>query len=206
MLSTLLSEWHTWFTSLLLVLVTAAAATSRLPDGTVRAYLTAELAGTIVLETSRHLSIGFDTDYYRVLYCLALLPIRVLACMVAARQSRWMSAGALPFALGLLYFSTRGFRPTIDQWISIVDGVVVTSAGLGLAFSAAFSSCRRVYATLTILWMLLGIFDFGFALQPYGRWRDLNDSLLPVMVIGAFGWIAFSARSGRSVPSVASHR
>ena len=105
-----------------------------------------------------------------------------------------MALGALPFAAGLLYLATRGISPTADQWIAIIDGVIITAAGLGLAFSAAFSPNRRVYATLTILWMLLGLFDFGYALQPYGMWRELNDSLLPVMVIGGFGWIGIKQR------------
>ena len=146
-----------------------------------------------MLETARHLSLGFDTDAYRVLYCLTLLPIRWLACTIAWYESRMMALGALPFAAGLVYLATRGFSPSVDQWISIVDGVVITTAGLALAFSAAFSTHRHIYATLTILWMFLGLFDFGYALQPYGRWRDLNDTLLPVMVIGAFGWIGFRA-------------
>ena len=164
---------------------------SPLPTRTLRLYFIAELVGTLVLETSRHLSIGFDSNTYRVLYCLTLAPIRLLACTVAWKESGRMALGALPFAAGLLYLATRGMVPTVDQWIAIADGVIITAAGLGLAFSAAFSPHRWVYATLTILWMLLGLFDFGYALQPYGRWRDLNDTLLPVMVIGAFGWIGF---------------
>jgi len=164
---------------------------SPLPTRTLRLYFIAELVGTLVLETSRHLSIGFDSNTYRVLYCLTLAPIRLLACTVAWKESGKMALGALPFAAGLLYLATRGMVPTVDQWIAIADGVIITAAGLGLAFSAAFSPHRWVYATLTILWMLLGLFDFGYALQPYGQWRDLNDTLLPVMVIGAFGWIGF---------------
>ena len=166
----------------------------RLPSWTVRAYFAAELAGTVVLESARHWPLGFDTDGYRILYCLALLPIRFLACLIAWRESRWMSVAAIPLSLGLLYCATHGIHPSVDQWISILDGVVVTSAGLGLAFSAAFSPDRNVYATLTILWMMLGLFDFGYALQPFGRWTELNDSLLPVTVIGAFGWIVFSVK------------
>ena len=153
-----------------------------------------------MLETSRHLSIGFDSNAYRVLYCLMLLPIRVLACTIAWQESKRMALGAIPFALGLTYLATRGMTPTVDQWIVIADGVIITAAGLGLAFTAAFSPHRRIFATLTILWMLLGLFDFGYALQPYGRWRELNDSLLPVMVIGAFGWIALIS-AGRRIAS-----
>ena len=144
-----------------------------------------------MLEAARHWPLGFETEGYRILYCLMVLPIRLLACTISWQESRRMALTAIPFGFGLLYFATRGITPTVDQWISIIDGAVVSSAGLGLAFSAAFSPYRRVFATLTILWMLLGLFDFGYALQPYGRWRELNDSLLPVMVIGAFGWITF---------------
>jgi len=187
----------TWAVSCLLLLTTALAATSPLPTRTLRLYFIAELAGTLVLETVRHLSIGFDTNAYRVIYCLTLVPIRILACSIAWYESKRMALAAIPFAIGLLYLATKGISPTVDQWIVIVDGVVITAAGLALAFSAAFSPFTRIYATLTILWMLLGLFDFGYALQPYGRWRELNDSLLPVMVIGAFGWIAFSKVAGK---------
>jgi hypothetical protein len=179
-------------------MTTALAATSPLPTRTLRLYFIAELAGTLVLETVRHLSVSTDTDLYRIVYCLALLPIRLLACMVAWQESRGMSYGAIPLAAGLLYFAMRGTAPTVDQWIAIADGVVITTAGLALAFSAAFSRYRSIYATLAILWMLLGLFDFGYALQPFDRWSELNDSLLPMMVIGSFGWIAFRS-AGRTV-------
>ena len=198
---TWLQEWSTWFTSCLLVLVTLTATISpKLPSWTVRIYFAAELVATVVLETARHLPIAFDTDGYRILYCIMLTPVRLLACTIAWRESRWMALAGIPLGMGLLRFAVHGITTTLDQWILITDGVIVTSAGLGLAFSAAFSPYRHVYATLTILWMLLGLFDFGYALQPYGRWRELNDSLLPVMVIGAFGWITFKA-GGRRIAS-----
>lgn len=188
------------------MLTTAAATISNLQSSLVRVYLAAELAGTLALEAARYWPLDFDGHAYQVLYCVALLPIRILACVIAWRQSRWMSLAALPFAAGLLYLATQGFHPSLSQWIAILDGVIVTSAGLALAFTAAFSPNARIYGTLTILWMLLGLFDFGYALQPYGKWSELNDSLLPVIVIGAFGWIAFSARSAQSVQRAASHR
>lgn len=175
------------------------AAASPLPNQVVRAYFVAELAGTIVLETAALCLVPLTEDFYRILYCCVLLPIRLLACVVAARASSWAALTAVPFAAILLWMGLAGIagQPSTDQWICLLDGVIVTGAGLAAAFMAPFGYHRNLYATLAILWMLLGVFDFGYALQPYGKWRELNDSLLPAMVIGAFGWIAMSGWSAR---------
>jgi len=181
---------------------------SPLPTRTLRLYFIAELVATVVLETVRHVpEFSWNDNWYRVLYCACLIPVRLLACIVAARTSSWASLTAIPFAGTLLWLSLKGTgSPDIDQWICLLDGVIVTAAGLAVALTAPFSYHRNLYGTLAVLWMMLGIFDFGYAMQPYGKWRELNDSLLPVMVIGAFGWIAMSQwsvrwRAGRRYPS-----
>ena len=179
------------------MLAVSLAAASPLPTKTLRAYFLAELAGTLILESARH-TVSFDSDTYRILYCLALLPVRLLAYMIAFKTSKWLSLVCIPFAGILLWIALRGVgEPTLDQWIIIADGVAVTVAGMALTFTAPFTLHRNVYGTLAILWMLLGLFDFGYVLQPYGKWQELNDSLLPVMVIGAFGWIGITGWSKR---------
>ena len=149
------------------------AATSPLPNRLVRAYFFAELASAIVIETSVFYQVPVDSDFYRILYCSMMLPVRVLAWVVAIDQTRWASLTAVPFAGILLWMGVNGIAgaPSVDQWICLVDGVVVTAAGLALALTAPFSYYRNLYGTLAILWMLLGIFDFGYTLQPYGKWR-----------------------------------
>jgi len=174
------------------------AALSPLPTRTLRLYFIAELVATAILESVRHVpEFSWSDNWYRVLYCLCLAPVRLLACIVAARTSSWASLTVVPFAGILLWMGIRGIAgpPSADQWICLLDGVIVTAAGLGLALTAPFTYHRNLYGTLAVLWMLLGIFDFGYTLQPYGKWRELNDSLLPVMVIGAFGWIGLSGWS-----------
>jgi hypothetical protein len=141
-------------------------------------------------------TISFDSDTYRVLYCVALVPVRILACLIVFRTSKWISISMLPYAAAMTWIALRGPGVvTVDQWIVIMDGVLVASAGIALAPIAPFIRDRSVYGTLAVLWMLLGLFDFGYALQPYGKWSELNDSLLPVMVIGAFGWIGVTGWS-----------
>jgi nitric oxide reductase large subunit len=106
-----------------------------------------------------------------------------------------MSVMMLPYAAALMWIALKDYGTvSVDQWILIMDGVLITSAGMTLAPAAPFIKSRTVYGTLAVLWMLLGLFDFGYVLQPYGKWAELNDSLLPVMVIGAFGWIALKTR------------
>jgi hypothetical protein len=192
-----LSEWSPYFTSLLLVLTVSLAATSPLPTKLIRNYFVAEFVGTVILEVCRH-TVAFDSNLYRVLYCLALFPVRLLACIVAIKTSKWISIVMVPYAAALMWVALLEPISTIDQWIIIVDGVLVTYAGLSLCVIAPFIENKNIYGTLAILWVLLGLFDFGYVLQPYGKWAELNDSLLPVMVIGAFGWIALQTRvSGR---------
>jgi len=178
------------------VLAVSLAAASPLPTRLLRAYFIAELVGTLLLESVRYFT-AFDTDLYRVLYCCALLPIRLLACTVTVKTSKWMSIVMIPYAAALMWVALNGIHGTVnvDQWILVVDGIMVASAGMVLAPVALHHEDRTVYGTLAILWMMLGLFDFGYVLQPFGMWRELNNSLLPVMVIGSFGWIAITTRA-----------
>ena len=176
----------------------AVAATSPLPSRILRAYFIAEVASGVVLEAARYVpGFDWDADWYRWLYCGALLPVRMLACAIAVLQTRWPSLTVIPFAGVLLWLSVRGIYgpPSATQWILLVDGTIFMAAALGLALTAPFSYHWKIYCTLVFLWVFVAIFDFGYILQPYGKWRELNDSLLPVMVIGAFGWIGLSGWS-----------
>src|SRR4029077_7855523 len=195
---TLSPELSTWLVSSLLLVAAGLAAARPLPSSLGTTYFLVEFAASLGLAlTLRFVTI--DSEIYGVLFCWSLLAVRALACVLAAQHTRWPALTAVPFAGILLWMGINGIAgaPTVDQWICLFDGVIVTAAGLALALTAPFSYHRNLYGTLAMLWMFLGIFDFGYALQPYGKWRELNDSLLPVMVIGAFGWIAMSQWSVR---------
>ena len=176
------------------MLAVSLAATSPLPTRLIRLYFAAELAGNILLEVCRY-TVPFETDLYRILFCAATLPIRIIACMIVFKTSKWISVTMIPYAVAMLFVALHKLETiTVDQWILILDGVVITYAGLSLAVITPFIKNRAVYGTLTILWVLLGMFDFGYVLQPYWRWEELNDSLLPVIIIGAFLWISLKTR------------
>ena len=175
-------------------MVTAIAATSRIPKA-VKAYLYTELAGTVVLETAGHLSIGFNSDAYRVLYCLVMIPIRLAAWRIAWKQSGRISLVAIPLGIGMMFASSYETVLDDNQWIIVVDGAAIISAGMALSFSALFIIFKRVYTTLALLWILLGAYNFAMVMNPSPEWQMMEDTVLPMMVIGAFGWIALGARS-----------
>lgn len=97
-----------------------------------------------------------------------------------------------------MFLACLGLTATrMETWIALAEGTVFAFAGISLALRVK----SQIEAALAILWLLLAVFDFGFAMGMHlPAWGSLNLWWPTVLCILVFGWIGIVLRKHGKVP------
>jgi hypothetical protein len=103
------------------------------------------------------------------------------------------------FWLGMAYFALRGAENVSFGTVATLgEAVIRCSLAMALGFAAPNSERRLTYVTLVILWLLLGIYDFGDVLYPDSHtWGKFGEFVPQLLCIAGFGFIAIRGDHAR---------
>ena len=144
---------------------------------------------------------GWLSPIYAVVYALGSLFMLGAALLVVMEAKpngiEWRVALFFGGALGwLTYYGLNGVGD-VNIWIVLPQGTALCILGAALGFKAPFTKERSILVPLSVLWLLLGAFDFGLLLHPTSEiWAKLADMGSYFLVIAAFAWIGVRSRYG----------
>lgn len=195
--------------SVLLVLASLAAATSPNLSRSVRFYLYCQVITTVLVDAALAL-VGWQSPYYTAIYVLGSLACRLTSWWVIdALGSHWLERLiALSFASGTAWLAFRHMDGVLglEPWVILPEGFLLLFMGMTLGFQAPFSKDRRILVPLAILWMLLGVFDFGILMHKSEIWARITDFGSYFLAITVFSFIAFTTRLPKGHCSSLAHQ
>lgn len=154
---------------LILAIILAVLRTRQSPRY-LRIYLLAELVSTIGGELS-YAVFGWSSVIFAVFYCF-FRSLELLGAMIMGRAP----LRGLLFGLAMGVFALAGIHSAnTNSMIALAEGVGFFIVGASLAFSLGWHSDKLTGAILAITWILLGIFDMGYAMEWQKKfWQELN--------------------------------
>jgi len=139
---------------------------------------------------------GFTSSTYAAVYTVGSLSAKLAGLYLVGKQG-WYPweltiAGGFATAMGVVaYFGLDGIGD-IKPEVVLPEGAVFVFLGMALGFRAAYSQDRAILVPLSVLWLLLGAFDFGLVLHPFSEtWANISKVGSYWLVSSCFGWIAF---------------
>lgn len=177
----------TWL-SFGLLLLTATLA-MRKTSGALKLYFRAQLIATLALFAAVKM-FGVNDDFYRALYIIVTIPIlEVCVFLIWESRDRWKHLStSLSFAMLSTTIAVAGMdKFTVDVWISLIEGALLSAIGMGLLLAAQNSDERETLSAIGMLSLALSVFDFGYVSNA--NWQDLNKWLPSLLCAASWGWI-----------------
>lgn len=182
------------WTSLTLILAILAAATSPNLSRSVKLYLYSQAVAIPVTEMALWL-VGWQSPYYTAVYVLASLAGRITSWwIVQSVGSHWLErVVSLAFASIVSVVAYRHLDGVSGLTVEVLlpEGALLVFLGMVLGFQAPFHKERQVLVPLSVMWLVLGVFDFGILMH---RWPVITDMGSYAIAITAFSWIACNQR------------
>lgn len=183
-----------YWTSLTLIVAVLAAATSPNLSRSVKLYLYSQAIAIPVTEVALWL-VGWQSPYYTAIYVLTSLAGRLTSWwIIESVGSHWLErVVSLTFSIVVAAVAYRnlGGVSGLESIILLPEGAVLVFQGMALGFQAPFHSDRVVLVPLSVMWIVLGIFDFGILMH---RWPAITDVGSYLIAVTAFAWIGFTSR------------
>lgn len=155
---------------LLILAISLAVVRTQHSPRYLRIYLLAELISTVGGELSFAV-FGWASHVFAALYCFFRF-VELCGAMIMGRAPlRGLLFGA---AMGV--FALAGIQSAnTNSMIALVEGVGFFIVGTSLAFSLGWHCDKLTGAILAVTWILLGIFDMGYAMEWQKEfWQNLN--------------------------------
>lgn len=188
------------WSSVLLVLASLAAASSPNLSRSVRFYIFCQVVTAILVDVALAL-VGWQSPYYIAIYAVGSLACRVTSWwVIESVGSHWLERLiALVFALvvAVLAFFNMHPVPGLEPRIILPEGFLLLFLGMTLGFQAPFSKDRRTLVPLSIMWLLLGVFDFGILMHNSETWMKITGFASYFIAITMLSLIAFTQRLKR---------
>jgi hypothetical protein len=168
-----------------LLFVAVGVVTAARTKGALRVYAVLAAFSVAALELA-YQAYGFSS-----IYTIVYVAVRVPELIAMFWLSR-IRLAAIPGAFGITFMALLAFRPSSAGAICLLEGGLFALAGI----SAGLRAKDRITGTLAILWLLLAVYDFGYALGWQApAWRELNQWWPTALCIGAFGYIGYEVRA-----------
>ena len=170
-------------------------------------YFVAQIVYTIVLQLLLW-QYGLTSPEYEI--CFSVLTGVILLTMVGICRSavennptKWFviipAVGGSAVLTVIAYVHHHPVR--FVEWVALATAALLTFCGVVLGQSSVYMKWPlNITLTLSLLWLLLGLFYYGWLLHPSPLWAKLNYIFPTWLCVAAFSWIAFSsAPKGRAV-------
>lgn len=185
------------WTSLTLITAILAAATSPNLSRSVKLYLYSQAIAIPITEVALWL-VGWQSPYYTAVYVLTSLAGRVTSWwIIESVGTHWLErVVSIIFASVVAVAAYRHLAGVsgLETWVLLLEGFLLLFLGMTLGFQAPFHPDRQVLVPLSVMWVVLGMFDFGILMH---RWPVITDVGSYLIAIAAFGWIGFCTRLSR---------
>lgn len=151
-------------------------------------YLGAEFVTTAALEY-----VNWRDGWRSEAYTRAYLWARPLELAMALNLSHPKAVGGIIALLSAwCVYLTVGTDLTFNGSIALVEGCFFTLAGVSLGFEVPFRAQKLIYGPLAVMWMLLGLFDYGYAMnESLPAWASLNEWWPTALCVVVFVWMGW---------------
>lgn len=182
------------WTSLTLIAAILAAATSPNLSRSVKLYLYSQAIAIPITEVALWL-VGWQSPYYTAVFVLTSLAGRVTSWwIIESVGSHWLErVVSLVFSTVVAVVAYRHLDGVkgLDPWVCGSEGFLLLFLGMTLGFQAPFHHDRRVLVPLSVMWLVLGVFDFGILMHRGETWAKITDVGSYLIAVTGFGWIGF---------------
>lgn len=182
------------WTSLTLIAAILVAATSPNLSRSVKLYLWSQAIAIPVTEVALWL-VGWQSPYYTAVFVLTSLAGRVTSWwIIESVGSHWLErVVSLIFAIAVSWQAYRHLDGVqgLEVWVTLPEGAMLVFLGLVLGFQAPFHKDRKVLVPLSVMWLVLGVFDFGILMHHSETWAKITDCGSYLIAVTGFAWIGF---------------
>ena len=174
-----------------MILANLWAATAPRLNWPLRFYFFAHVGVTLALCTCLQIT-GWNCPTYTWIYLIGTsVALAASGVLVYYWGKRFLESMAVAYLATMAVAWVVPKPISLDSGIALTEAFLLISMGISLWIGLELTRVSLMTGVLAILWLLLGLYDFGFALyRDHATWQWMNDWVTYALFIVAFSVIA----------------